>query len=138
MSVLRNSGKPLPALAKFSDDQERDDSGKWTSGGGGSPATEGGISLATGTQLKTTEKFNARSTDPITGVQTTKDSFALVKRGTIGTVVAVLGPDDPIYHPGQEKPEKAGEPTAVITYPGITSGQAVRVSFIDRAYKEVK
>jgi hypothetical protein len=63
-------------------------------------------------RVKVTAKFNARSTDPITGVQHTPDSFRLIKRGALGTIVR-LSPATRAY------PHEV----AVVKLDGVTTSQ---------------
>lgn len=68
-----------------------------------------------GTRVKALAKFNARSTDPITGdTVDVRDSFRLVKRGTLGTIEDIITDDTGTF--------------AVVRFDGLNTRQCERIT----------
>ena len=73
------------------------------------------MTMTVGTRVKNTAKFNARSSDPITGdTVDIRDSFRLVKRGTLGTIEDIITDDTGTF--------------AVVKFDGINTRQQDRIT----------
>ena len=72
-------------------------------------------------RVKVAEKFNARSTDPITEVQHTPDIFRLIKRGTLGTVLQVIAPTKSYPHE-----------QVIIKLDGVRTSQQIRIDMLKK------